>query len=267
MFGNRWTVWNVRAMPEPRDLVAARARRCSAPSKTDVALVGRVQPGDHVEQRALAGAVGPDDADDLALVDGEVEAVERVAGRRSASRPRGPPGGSSRSLAERARRPARRARPPSRLPAHLSWATSSSCSSRDAPDVRDQALRAQDHDRHQAPRRRAAAGTPRTPRAAPGARSARGRRRSTPGMLPMPPRITMASAVIETRTHEARVVQRRRSARRTAPRRGTRSPPPIANARSLNLMVLTPIASATCSSSRIAFHARPTREAARRHEM
>ena len=42
--------------------------------------------------------------------------------------------------------------------------------------------------------------------------------------------------------------------------------PPIANASSLNRVVLMPIASATCSSSRIAFHARPTREPCSRQE-
>ena len=38
----------------------------------------------------------------------------------------------------------------------------------------------------------------------------------------------------------------------------------MANASSLNLMVLTPMASAAISSSRIAAQARPTREPARR---
>jgi hypothetical protein len=42
--------------------------------------------------------------------------------------------------------------------------------------------------------------------------------------------------------------------------------PPSANASSLNFVVLIPIASATCSSSRIAFHARPIRDVDNRHE-
>ena len=41
---------------------------------------------------------------------------------------------------------------------------------------------------------------------------------------------------------------------------------PHAKASSLYRTVLTPMASATCSSSRIAFQARPTRELASRHD-
>ena len=48
--------------------------------------VGRlVDAGDEVEQRRLAGAVRADHADDLALVDVEVEAVDDPAGRRTPS--------------------------------------------------------------------------------------------------------------------------------------------------------------------------------------
>jgi hypothetical protein len=36
------------------------------PVELDFALVGRVEPADALEQRRLAGAVGPDDADELA---------------------------------------------------------------------------------------------------------------------------------------------------------------------------------------------------------
>ena len=39
-----------------------------------VAFVGVVDAGDQVEERCLPGAVGPDHADDLALVDVEIEA-------------------------------------------------------------------------------------------------------------------------------------------------------------------------------------------------
>ena len=53
-----------------------------------------------------------------------------------------------------------------------------------------------------------------------------------------------------------------KSAPPTAPRA-----PPTADARSLYRTTLTPIASATCSSSRIAFQARPTRELVSLHEM
>ena len=45
------------------------------PSKRIVARVGRVDAGDQVEERRLAGAVGADHADDLVLVDVQVELV------------------------------------------------------------------------------------------------------------------------------------------------------------------------------------------------
>ena len=60
--------WNVRAMPR-------RARRCGfAPVRSTAvehhaAAVGRLQPGDHVEQRRLAGAVRADEAGDAAGLD------------------------------------------------------------------------------------------------------------------------------------------------------------------------------------------------------
>ena len=42
----------------------------------DAALVDLVEAGDAVEEGRLAGAVGPDDADDGALVQGEVQGVD-----------------------------------------------------------------------------------------------------------------------------------------------------------------------------------------------
>ena len=42
----------------------------------DAALVDLVEAGDAVEEGRLAGAVGPDDADDGALVDGEVQGID-----------------------------------------------------------------------------------------------------------------------------------------------------------------------------------------------
>ena len=43
----------------------------------NVAGVGRDHPGDDVEQRRLAGTVGTDDADDLALLDVEIKIADR----------------------------------------------------------------------------------------------------------------------------------------------------------------------------------------------
>ena len=63
--------WNVRAMPQPAILCGgiagdvARRRSTTAPS------VGCVEAGEHVEERRLAGAVGPDQADDRLARDRE----------------------------------------------------------------------------------------------------------------------------------------------------------------------------------------------------
>ena len=54
----------------------------------DVACVGPVDAGDQVEERRLAGAVRADHADDLALVDVQVEARRRPSGRRTRARRR-----------------------------------------------------------------------------------------------------------------------------------------------------------------------------------
>ena len=67
--GNGRTIWKVRARPsadlggaEPDDRAAREA---------DLARVGGEEPGDQREGRGLAGAVGPDERDDLALADVE----------------------------------------------------------------------------------------------------------------------------------------------------------------------------------------------------
>ena len=68
MLRNRRSVWNVRATPRCVIVCGARPTRLS-PSSRISPLVGPVDAGDEVEQRRLAGAVRPDDADDLVLVD------------------------------------------------------------------------------------------------------------------------------------------------------------------------------------------------------
>ena len=72
MLRNRRSVWNVRAIAEARDLVRLEADD-AALVEQDVAVVGLVDAGDQVEERRLAGAVRADHADDLALVDVQVE--------------------------------------------------------------------------------------------------------------------------------------------------------------------------------------------------
>ena len=56
--------------PERRPLVHGQVGDLLTPVD-DAAGVGRVEAGDQVEQRRLAGAVGTDDADDFVLVDGD----------------------------------------------------------------------------------------------------------------------------------------------------------------------------------------------------
>jgi hypothetical protein len=117
-------------------------------AEDDVAVVGRVQTRDHVEYGALAGAVRPDDAHDLAFFDREVETAQRV------------------EAAEVLRDPSdvQEVHP---APSPRGEAVGAACSSAvhgsgplvlgdvllfqflGSPDVRDQTLRAQDHDRHQ----------------------------------------------------------------------------------------------------------------------
>ncbi len=67
-----------------------------APAVGHRAGVRRVEAGDAVERRRLAGAVRPDQPDDLELVDLEVRRPAGPAARRSGSTGRGPPGRRSR---------------------------------------------------------------------------------------------------------------------------------------------------------------------------
>jgi hypothetical protein len=49
----------------------------SLPSKADFTAIWRVQAGDEIEQRRLAGAVRPDNAERFALRDVEMREVDR----------------------------------------------------------------------------------------------------------------------------------------------------------------------------------------------
>ena len=75
--------WNVRAMPSAA-ISLGRASADRRPSNAIAPGVGCVDPGDQVEHRRLAGAVGADHRDDLARLDREREVVRPRRGRRSA---------------------------------------------------------------------------------------------------------------------------------------------------------------------------------------
>ena len=68
--GKGLSFWKVRATPRLAMLVGAQAGDVVAVEE-DPAGVERLEAGDQVEQRRLAGAVRTDDAEDLALVDVE----------------------------------------------------------------------------------------------------------------------------------------------------------------------------------------------------
>ena len=68
MVSKLFTTWKVRAMPRWQRSAAGSAVT-SSPSNTIEPWVGGSTPGDQVEQRRLAGAVGADQADDLAAPD------------------------------------------------------------------------------------------------------------------------------------------------------------------------------------------------------
>ena len=61
----------------------------------DPAVVGRQQAGEHAQQRGLAGAVGPEDGEHLAVLDGQVQL------HREAAAPHGDRGGEAHAAAAR----------------------------------------------------------------------------------------------------------------------------------------------------------------------
>ena len=69
--------WNVRAMPCAAASCGSMSRRTFA-AKRDRALLRVVHAVDHVEHRALAGAVGPDDGADLVLAHVEAHVGQRL---------------------------------------------------------------------------------------------------------------------------------------------------------------------------------------------
>ena len=70
--GKRRMFWKVRAMPELGDFVRLQADQVLA-MELDLARRGDIQPGDHVEDGGLAGAVGADQPHQLARLDADVK--------------------------------------------------------------------------------------------------------------------------------------------------------------------------------------------------
>ena len=75
MLPNSRMFWNVRAMPRRTTSWGLRPVSSVAVER-DRALGRDVQAGDHVEERGLAGAVRPDEADDAAARDREVDVAD-----------------------------------------------------------------------------------------------------------------------------------------------------------------------------------------------
>ena len=84
---NERECWKVRARPARPQAVRAPARDVT-PVELDRTGRGPVEPGDQVDERRLAGAVRPDQADDLVSVQLDRDVVERLHARRTSARRR-----------------------------------------------------------------------------------------------------------------------------------------------------------------------------------
>ena len=73
---NSATFWNVRPMPISAIRCGGRVRMLCALHQ-DVARARLIEPAEAIEQRGLAGAVRPDQAEDLALLHVERHAIQR----------------------------------------------------------------------------------------------------------------------------------------------------------------------------------------------
>ena len=78
-------IWKVREMPRWQMLVRAAGRSIVSPAKRTLPSVGLHHAGDQVEQRRLAGAVGPITARTSPASTRMVDADRRRPGRRSAA--------------------------------------------------------------------------------------------------------------------------------------------------------------------------------------
>ena len=78
--GTRWKLWKTKpifSLRSARQLAVAVARRSAAPSRLTVPAGRRVEQAHQVEERALAAPRGTHDRDEFALLDVDVDAVER----------------------------------------------------------------------------------------------------------------------------------------------------------------------------------------------
>ena len=160
----------------------------------ELAGVRRVDAGQHVEQAGLAGAVGPDQAVDLAVVDREGDVGRAPARRRSAWRCRG--------ARSRTRWWSVIALAPRRLELALAHAPRAGCppggTASSAPARGRTAASGSPRARSACARTAPSAPAPRCSAAPPGTNESSTAPRITPQMLPMPPSTTIASTMTDS---------------------------------------------------------------------
>src|SRR3954468_8180890 len=227
-------------------------------AEIEAAVVGGVHPGEDVEQRGLAGTVRANQAEDLRGLNVEgklarrLDAAETLADAPSLEQrrhSRWPAGASLRSASSR-RLTAEGSRPAGR---NSMISTSASPNS---------SMRMTSGSTTMRPNSACCAGST-VQRRTSGTNESSSAPRITPQTLPMPPSTTIDTTMIDSTSTKLSGEMKAWMAENMPPA----TPPklaPIANASSFMLRVLIPIARAAISSSRIASHARPTREFCRR---
>src|SRR5262249_1211551 len=237
------------------------------PLDQDVAAVRLVDPGEDVEQGGLARSVGPDDAGDHALVEGEVDAVDRhqaaeplgdAPGLEEHRAAHGARGSSPGWNASSRRRPAGMMPPARWIISRIRMMPKPSRSWLGGSNWGGGLARW--WPRSSIPELRSSLSQREMPLS-----TWRLRMVSTlapmmaPGIEPMPPRMTMASTPIDSRNVNDSGLMKSCLALKMTPITPAKEAP-AANARSFIRTSGTPIAWAATSSSRMASQARPTWE-------
>src|ERR1043166_1081611 len=205
--------------------------------------VGRVDPGEHVEERGLAGAVGADQAEDFPGRDLERHFAQRLHAAEALADPR-------------------RAEPAHEVSSRLRTAEGSSPAGRNSmmstsasPKI---SMRMTSGSTSSRPNSASCSGST-VQRRISGTNESSTAPRITPQMLPIPPSTTIATTMMDSTRTKLSGEMNPCIAENMPPAR----PPklaPMVKASSFRLRVLMPIARAAISSSRIASQARPMRE-------